>query len=131
MKLSPWWKTQWSSTATARKKSSDAIASSIRLEATSHQPDLPAGVFQPLLDEIFVSPLCRGAFRLRTSGNRATCHDGSPLPGRSVPTSYYRRNCRAVDSLFGNKWEENWASTAKEGGSGRENPHEELAHDSK
>ena len=43
------------------------------------QPDLPAGVFQSLLDELFVSSLHRGAFRLRTSGNRATCHDGSPF----------------------------------------------------
>ena len=49
-----------------------------------NQPDLPAGVFQPLLDEFFVSPLRRGTFRLGTSGKGATCHDDSPLPGLLV-----------------------------------------------
>lgn len=46
-----------------------------------NQADLPAGVFDSLLDELFVSSLRGGIFRLRTSGNRATCHDGSLLSG--------------------------------------------------
>ncbi len=49
-----------------------------------HQPHLPAGMLQAILDEIFVSPCPGGVFRLRTSGNYATCHDGSPYAGLLV-----------------------------------------------
>ena len=84
MKLSPWLKTHWSSTATARKNSSDAVASSIRLEATSTSRTCRRVCSSRFWMNSSYRPCVGALFRLRTSGKGATCHDGSPLPGLLV-----------------------------------------------
>ena len=76
--------------------------------AEINQPDLPARLFQSLLNKVPVAALSRGAFLRRTTGKCASCHDGSPLLSLSVPTSYYRRIGGAVSFQIGRFGVENW-----------------------